>query len=479
MNSPVLLIAIPLLMAFLSTIIKKLEKGFLGLAILANLTCLYFVEKGSYFIGGFKPPFGINLVLDDYSFLGVFLLNIIFALALFLSFKSIGKYSVILLVSLASLNGMILTGDLFNLFVFIEIASISAYILSSISKKYKFSFNYLVIGTLGSGLYLFGVIIFYNIFGSLNMEYIAERIVNSNISSNALLLPMVLIFTGLAVEAKILPFNGWVKGVLGNANGLVGSIFAAAYPLTIMLVFGRLMTTVFIISEELKFAFLFLAIATMVLAEFAAFSKKSLREILLFSSIAQSGLIAALFLFNFTYAALAVLLNNVVAKLIMFTIAGKIADENGTDNLEDLKGLFAKYKLIGFGFTISAMSIIGLPLFYGFYTKISVLMSLVEANNLWLPAVILFVSVIEGAYFIRILTKLWNPAEEGSVAVEENVTEVTLINPTLVGVVVALIGVLILVTGILPNIVADNLQTITESLNSDVPSFISNFIGGM
>jgi len=479
MNSPVLLVAIPLLMAFLSTMIKKLDKVFLSLGILTNLSLLYFIEKGSYYIGGFKPPFGINLLLDNYSYFGVIVLNMVFALAIYLSFKLVDKYSVVLLVSLAALNGMILTNDLFNLFVFIEIASIAAYILSSITKKYKFSFNYLVIGTLGSGLYLFGVIVLYNIFGTLNMSDINTKIISSNLSGDMLLLPLLLIFAGLGVEAKLLPFNGWVKGVYGNANGLVGSIFASSYALAVMIVFGRLITNVFIIDGILKTALTIIALATLVLGEFAAFSRKSIREILLFSSIAQSGLITVLFLNNFIYAGLLVLLNNVVSKLIMFTIAGKFSDEGGTDDYENLKGIFAKYRLIGFGFSIATLSIVGLPLFYGFYAKISVLMSFVENGNLIIPMIILFVSIIEGAYFIRLITKLWNPGEEDTETSDKYIPELNIINPTKLGLVIALIGALLLVTGILPNIVSHNIEAISDSLNSDVPSFISNIMGGI
>jgi len=168
MNNPVLLIAFPLLFSFLPTLFKKWEKASLVSVILFNIIALFFIEKGVYNIGGWEAPFGINLVLDNYSFIGVLIVNLVFALSVLISFESIGKYSIVLLISLASLNGMILTGDLFNLFVFMEIGAISAYILSSITKKYKFTFNYLVIGTLGSGLYLLGTIILYGIFGSLN-----------------------------------------------------------------------------------------------------------------------------------------------------------------------------------------------------------------------------------------------------------------------------------------------------------------------
>lgn len=479
MNSPALLIAIPLLVAFLSVMFKRLEKALLGIAILANLAvttllALNFTDTVIYHIGNFRPPFGISLVLDNYSLFGIVLVNIIFALALILGDKFINKHSVVLSISLAALNGLVLSGDLFNLFVFLEIGAIAAYILTSMNNKFKYSFNYLVIGTLGSGLYLFGVIIMYNIFGTLNIFDINSKIlVSSNINPAIFVLPMVMIFTGLAVEAKLLPFNGWVKGILGNANGLVGPIIASGYATAIILVFGRLINNVFILSEELKTIFIVVSVLTLILAEIAAYSKKNLREILLFSSIAQSGLVVTLFLYNLTFVALLVLLNNVISKLIMFSIAGKIAEEHGSDNIYDIKGIFAKYKLIGFGFTAASMSIIGLPLFYGFTAKLNVLLSLIKANNLWLPAIILLLSVIEGAYFIRILTNLWNPGEEGTLAHTDNCKEIKLFNVNKVGIIVALIGLIIIISGIVPFV------NLNEINNNIAPAFISNLIGGV
>lgn len=479
MISPILLIAIPLLIAFLSIIFKKIEKSFLRLAIIANLVCLFLIEKGDYFIGGFKPPFGINLVLDDYSLLGVIVINVAFAISIMISSNSIGKYSTVLLISLAGLNGMILTGDLFNLFVFLEIGAIAAYVLSSMAKKYKYSFNYLIIGTLGSGLYLFGIIILYSIFGSLNMGDIANKVALSSINPKVILLPVMLIFTGLAVEAKLLPFNGWVKGVLGNANGLVGSIFAASYSGAILIVIGRIFNDVLIIPDNLRTVFVVIGVSTLILGELAAFSKNNLRDILLFSSIAQSGLAVTLFIYNLSFLGIIVVLSNVASKVVMFSIAGNIYEDTGTDNLDELGGIFSKYKLVGFGFTIAGMSIIGLPLFYGFFVKINVLVSLFKLNNLWLPALILLVSIVEGAYYIRILVKLWNSGDEGIVSDSKYNTDKSLNNPVKLGLISILVGAFLIVSGIFPDVAFEKAKIASDSLDNAIPSYNFHLTGGM
>lgn len=477
--NPTLLIAIPLLGAFIAVFLKKWAKGILSVVVIFNIVyasigAVMYENPVVYMIGGFKPPFGISLVLDSYSLVGLLVLNAVFALIILLSFKLIRQYAAVLAVSLAALNGLILTGDLFNLFVFLEIAAIAAYITTTMNKGFKHTLNYLILGTLASGLYLFGIIILYNIFGSLNIAHIAQTIqTTANFPVSVLALPLVMIFVGLSVEVKLLPFSGWVRGILKGANSLVGALIASAYATAILFVFGRLINTIFVMSQPLTIAFTVIAVATLVLAEFSAFSKRNIREILLFSSIAQSGLVVLLMLYGYTLPAILVLVNNVVSKVVLFSLAGKIADETGTDHIYELKGIFAKYKLIGIGFTVAAMSLIGLPLFFGFVSKINVLMTLFDNNIIWLPIVILLVSVVEGAYIMRILTNLWNTGEEGQMAKLADVKDYKLDGYKKVGIVVVIVAIAIVVFGILP------LTDIKEFFNIGFLANLTQSLGGV
>ena len=479
LTNPALLIAVPLLAAFISVIIKKIDKVMLGIAVITNaalsiLMAVTYESSQIIEIGGFKPPFGISLVLDEYSLVGIVLLNVIVALILFMSSKNVGKYSVALSVSLAALNGMMLTGDLFNLFVFMEIAAIAAYIMTTANKGYKHTFNYLILGSLASGLFLFGIILLYNMFGSLNIDHISSIMGESSVSfAGALTLPIVLIFAGLSVEAKLIPFGGWVRGVLKKANSLVGALIVSAYALTILMVFGRITGSIFIMNDALLIAFTVIATATLVFAEASAFSKKNIREILLFSSIAQPGLVALLFINGLKTPALLVLINNVVSKLVLFTIAGKIAKDTETDNIYELKGIFSKYVMLGIGFTISALSLIGLPLFFGFVAKINALVALFNADNLWLPIIILLVAIVEGAYIIRMLTNLWNSGEEGEYPAKDKINDFKINGCAKFGIITVIIGLALIAAGILP------IFNIKEFFTVDFMTFINQLMGGM
>ena len=476
---PVLLIAVPLLAAFISVIFKKIDKIVMALAISFNIVysilfAVLYSGPITYAIGGFAPPFGISLVIDGYSLVGIILLNVAFGFVVLMGSKRIGKYGVPLAISLAALNGVVLTGDLFNLFVFIEVAAIAVYIMTTQSKKLKHTFNYLIIGTLASGLLLFGVVIIYNIFGTLNIADIQGRIAESPVSlQGVMVLPLVFIFAGLSVEAKLIPFSGWVRGVLKNSNSLVGPLILSCYAAAVLFVFGRLTGTIFVMSEGLKIALTVVAVATLVLAEFSAYSKKNLKEVLLFSSIAQAGLAVALFLNGLTVAGVLVVVNNVVSKMILFTLAAKIGSDTGTDKISDLKGIFSKYKLLGLGFTVAAMSLIGLPLFFGFAAKAKALVALFGAGNWWLPAIILLVSVVEGIYMIKILTTLWNTGKEGELPDNEGAKKFKLDGYVKVSVVALVIGAIIVAAGIYPII------NIEEFLGSDILSFLSNSMGGV
>ncbi len=482
MNSilnPALLIAIPLLFAFIAAISKKLGKTMLIAAVVLTLAlslCIVIFTEipMEYELGGFQAPFGISLVVDNYSASVIILLNVIFALIVFMSFKHIGKYAAVITVCLAALNGMVLTSDLFNLFVFMEIAAIAAYIITTMDKGYKHTFNYLVMGTLGSGLFLFGIILLYNIFGSLNIRHIFSRLVTSSQSPAAVMvLPIVMIFAGISVEAKLIPFGGWARGVLKDANPLVGTLITSAYTFAVLSVFGRLISSLFAMNTALYVAFTVITVATLVFAEASAFSKKNMREVLLFSSIAQSGLVVLLFLNGLSTAAFLVLINNVVSKLVMFTIAGKMAKEIGTDEISSLKGIFSKYVLLGIGFTVAAMSLIGLPLFFGFVAKINTLVKLFEMGNIWLPAVILVMAVVEGAYYVRMLTALWNSGEEGEIASKDNLKEFKLEGCIKVGITVGVIALVIVALGVLP------IANIKDFFRVDFMTFVKTLLGGV
>jgi multicomponent Na+:H+ antiporter subunit D len=358
-------------------------------------------------IGGFEAPYGINLVFDAYSRIGLTTVNLLFFFITALVYCKYKKLASILLVALAGLNGMLLTGDLFNLFVFIEVSGIAAYLITTSNNKPKATFHYLVVGTVGSGLYLFGLIILYAMFGTLNMADLASQITASNASAMEVAVPFMLMFIGLGVEAKLIPFNAWVKGILGSSNKLSGPMIASVYATTIAVVFGRVLTTVFVFSDQLFMVLSVITVFSILAGEAMAYASTKAREVLLFSSIAQAGIVILLFVLGFREIALTIAVVNGFSKFVLFILTNHMVDQIGSDEISDLQGVFSKNKVVGISFTVASLSLLGLPLFVGFIVKMNMLRHVINNDNLVFVAVILLSSVIEGVYFIKLLVKLW------------------------------------------------------------------------
>ncbi len=454
--SAILLIVVPLLTAFISILFKKAAPYMLLIVSFASVVALGYMPLEVITIGGFNAPYGINLILDSYSLIGLYIVNSLFFLVVALNCVKYKKMSTILLVSLAGLNGLLLTGDLFNLFVFIEVSGIAAYLITTTNKKPLATFNYLVAGTVGSSLYLLGLIILYAMFGTLNMADMANEIAISGASASATAFPFLLMFIGLGVEAKLLPLNSWTKGILGSSNKLTGPIIAAVYAAAIGFVFGRLITDLFLIniSEVLEIVIIIIVIASIVAGEAMAFSSKKVRDILLFSSIAQAGLVVLVFFYGFVGWGVFLIIANAAGKFILFVVANHASDELGTDEVSSLQGLFVNNKVVGVAFTVASLSAMGMPLFLGFVVKMNILGDLFSEGNLLIPGIILVTSLVEGIYFVRLLIKLWYK--------EDNLPEVKY-DFTLKYVVVVL-ALLLMVFGVYTAPIeneADNLNTIS------------------
>ena len=468
MLNPVLLIAIPLGLAFIAVIFKKLQRWILALGIVINAALVFFVEKGETAIGGFKIPFAISLVLDDFSIIGVVLVNILALAAVVLAFRKAEKFVPVILAGLAGMNGMILTGDLFNLFVFMEITAISAYILSSEGRKPAQSFNYLVIGSIGSVLYLLGLILLYSQTGTLNMALMAEK--TGLLGQTAILLPVILIFAGIAVEAKLLPMAGWVKGILGNSNAFTGVMFASVYSSAALFVFGRIFSQVLIPGTTMGIIIITIALLTFAAGQASAFRSKSLRQVLLYSSIAQSGLAAALFATGFVFPAVLVIINNAAGKMIMFSSAGSLEEKYGTDDYVGISGAFTKNTITGIAFTIAALSLTGLPLLFGFYAKLNVLAAYLNQGTFFVPAVVLLGTIVEGAYFMKILIKLWAPGKEGDWAdADQSVGDKKIFKPAGTAAII-LAAMLIVLSGLLPDAAGNLISPDGELLGDEGPA---------
>lgn len=425
--NPVWLIAVPLSLAFLGIFSGNISRILLWIAAISNsiisIKIATISGTTSFVIGGWKPPFGINLVVDDGTKLIVVAVNIIFLLALLATstekLKSSLKLSVVYMLSLAALNGIVLTGDLFNLFVFLEIASISAYIIAASSQRNesKFAaFKYLIIGSVGSALYLLGTSMLYATYGTLNMADISQHMKTGMIHPNVLTVVSLLYLFGLGVEAKLFPLNGWVPDVYSYASQRATTILATAFPVVMIFAFSRIFVTV-IGFGEVQSLIIILGLLTVVIGEVIAFSQKKLKRMLAYSSIAQAGL--ALLLIGIgtessMTGAFMLLINNSISKLILFSIAGYIISTISDDSFEKVAAFASKSRISALLFTAGALSVIGMPLFFGFRAKLLIIESTIS-YNLWVPVVFLVTALIEAVYYFTWIFNIYRPDTADSI----------------------------------------------------------------
>ncbi len=396
-----LLIAIPLLLAFISIIWRSLSKPLFFLASFTNIVILItsWFPNGVeiHAMGNWKPPFGINLVFDNASFYAALVVNAFFLLTSLLP-GLVGNYGIPLMLLMAAANGFVLTGDLFNSFVFMEIITITAVTIASKKENFYNAFKYLILGGIAGSIYLLATIFAYASTGSLNMAHVSM----AGISSSSLVAITTLYAIGLGVEAKLFPLNGWVSGVYGG-NDLAPVILGTSVSFAALYMVGRLFGTVFHGNgAEVLYT---LALITIVIGEVAALRQRNLLKTFAYSSVAQAGVVVAM-LSKGTGTAMGLayfhLTNDAVAKFVIFLVAGFLVY-----NYKNLNGVFKKHKVLGASFSIASFSLVGFPLFAGFQSKLRIIMEAFSMKDYLFPSVMLLATLIEVGYVVRWNVKLW------------------------------------------------------------------------
>jgi len=488
MVSPVLLIAVPLGLAFaiplFGFISKKISKYIPPVAMLFNLILSLMLMpstlKGPIVvsIGGWNPPFCINLVVDSLSILFSVLIALVgFLVSIYaldyMEKKATEKYHILYLLLLVGATGVVLTGDIFNLFVFFEILCISSYALVAYlgdKAGVESGIKYLIQGSIGSSLILIGIGILYGMFGSLNIADIASNI--NSIGSTALLIPLALLVTGFGVEGAIFPLNAWLPDAHSSAPSSISAILSGiaigvgVYALT------RVIFTLFGVSSIFPFLAI-LGVLTLLVGEASAFKQNNLKRMLAYSSTGQIGLIVfGLGIANYHGVAggLFQVVSHGLGKSLLFMAAGYMIYRTGSMDISALKGIGKKMPLTSIAFTIGAFSLIGLPPFAGFASKFLIIQgALLKQDALFfvLAALVLLATVIEGAYFLKVCQIIH--FKEGNNQKKKDAPLVALIP-------MFILVSLIIIIGIYPNLVSDFLNSAASGL-LDKLAYIEGVLG--
>ena len=431
-NLPVLVPVIFLLAALLAPLLGLWKRRLSYLvAITATLvntavavySLYYVVVSGTlrHKFGGWVPPIGIEYVLDP---LAAFMLAVVAVVSLLvltharllvrteLPDKEVPYYGVVMLL-LAGFSGIVVTGDMFNLYVFLEIGSLAAYALVAVGDKPApvAAFRYLLLGTIGASFYLFGLWFIYNMTGSLNMADIAA-ILPSVAGEPGVVIGLLLIVVGIGIKMALFPLHGWLPDAYTYASSASTALIAPIGTKIGAYVLIRILLYVFepgYFSSQLPLAdvIMWLAAGGILFGSILAIAQKELKRMLAYSSIAQIGYIGlGLGLANPLGLIGAVLhvVNHAFMKACLFLVAGNLRSVIGHSDISKFDAaLRRKMPWTMAAFTVGALSMIGIPPTAGFFSKWYLVLGSIDRHAWIMVAVILVSSLLNAVYFFRVL----------------------------------------------------------------------------
>ena len=393
----------------------------------------------SYAMGGWAAPYGIELRVDELSAVLLLVTTGASTLALLAGRESlvgqVGEarqplFLAAWLLALAGLVGILISGDAFNIFVFMEISSLATYILVAggpSRRALPAVFKYLITGTVGATFYLIGVGLVYMMTGTLNIADMEARLGEVG-NTNLLYVAAGFITIGLALKAAIFPLHAWMPNAYTFAPHMVTVFIAACSTKVSLYVLLRMDFFVFqknMVDHELQFGFFLMPLAALgiLFGSIAAIFEQNIKRVLAFSSVAQLGYIllgASLVSVAGFNASVLHLFNHALAKTALFLAVACLGMRFAKLRLEDLRGAGRQMPWTLTAFAIAGLSLIGIPGTAGFISKWALILAVLEQGALGVALVVLIVvsSLLAIVYIGRIVEQLWfgePPGEDPSV----------------------------------------------------------------
>jgi multicomponent Na+:H+ antiporter subunit D len=462
-NSPalpvVLLLPTAIAIPLFALIERRLARG-LALAvtlIAAGLSVLNLYKTLSlgpihYHMGGWPPPIGIEYILDPLSALVLVVINVMGFLVLVHAGRVVDRevpdpakhvpYYAVAVLMLCGFNGIVVTGDFFNLYVWLEIASLSLYGLIAVGSRKApvAALRYLILGTIGACFYLLGLGFLFTMTGTLNMADF-KAILPAVGREPAIIVGLGLIVAGMGLKMALFPLHGWLPDAYTYAPSSSSALIAplgtkvGAYVLLRILffIFGAgFVTRTIPVTTVIGW----LAAAGILYGSILAIAQTELKRMLAYSSIAQVGYIGLgiglASPLGFIGAVLH-LLNHAAMKGLLFLVAGNFRTRLGHSDLGRLDGTTRRrMPWTTAAFTVGALSMIGVPPLAGFFSKWYLALGAVDRKNWTFLAVILLSSLLNAGSFFRVIERVYlAPAAAGAPVAREEVAA-SLLVPVLI-----------------------------------------------
>jgi len=440
-----LFVAIPLAAAFIISLTGKYYRragdviaNLASLVLLVlSFSALSILNSGPsnvlvYKIGSWIPPIGICMVLDGLTCFMLITINLVSLLVTIYSISYMEKYTAkyrfytLFMLMLAGMNGVIITGDMFNLFVFLEIASIASYALVAFgteAEELEASFKYAIMGSVASSCILLGIALLYSYTSSLNMADIS-RVLAGKGHSNIITFISVLFLMGFGLKAAVVPFHAWLPDAHPSAPAPISAMLSGVFIKTLgVYALVRIFFNVLGASPDLLILLIILGIISMIVGGFLAIGQKDIKRMLAYSSISQIGYIIFAVGIGTPLAILGGLfhlLNHAIFKSLLFLNSGAVEYSTRTRDLEQMGGLNRCLPVTGYTSLVGSMSISGIPPLSGFWSKLIIIIAAIQAKYLGFAIIAVLVSILTLAYYLKLqryaffgeLNKKWERIKE-------------------------------------------------------------------
>lgn len=399
----------------------------------------------SYAIGNWPPPWGIEYRVDRLASFVLLLVSGTAAVVLPWSRAVVEReiprdqhylYYAMFGLCIAGLLGITITGDAFNIFVFLEISSLSTYVLIALGRDRRAlaaSYRYLIMGTIGATFIVIGIGFLYLMTGTLNLVDMAQRLRGVE-SSRPVLAALAFLTVGISLKLALFPLHQWLPNAYTYAPSAVTAFLAATATKVSVYVLIRFYYSVF--GESLVFhrlplpqIMLGLSLLAMFAASFIAIFQHDLRRMFAYSSIGQIGYITLGLSFDSVHgltASIVHLANHGIAKAAIFLLIGGMAlgavrkgAVSPAPTFDRLHGLARRMPLTCLGIVIAGLSLIGVPGTAGFISKWYLVLAALERGQFWLAGAVVLSSLLAIAYVWRFVEVAWFRAPPAGATLQE------------------------------------------------------------
>ena len=335
-----------------------------------------------------------------------------------------GEYSGLLLMSIAGMMLVAGAGDLIVLFLGIELLSIGLYVLCALEvwreRSLESGLKYLIVGSVGSAFFLYGLALLFGSTGSVKLQEIGEAVADTSLLGEPMLLAaMAFIVVGLGFKASAAPFHMWTPDVYEGAPTTITAFMATATKAAAIAAFLRIFQGVLPdIEGDWQAALASIAVASVVVGTLAALVQRNMKRLLAYSSVAQAGYL----LIGITagtiegaqatlYYLIAYLAMTLAAFAVVIAREREVADG---DEISSLAGYWRRRPMLSVVMTVAMLSLAGFPPLSGFIGKFLIFGSAVEADIAWLAVVGALGSVVSVVYYLRVVAVIWfsEPADD-------------------------------------------------------------------